>query len=73
MQAPGEYNEDIFKGLDICLDEMAKRKMRATMTLNNEWQWSGGFAQYVSWAQNNSEIPYPVSEMCSIRTLSFSY
>jgi hypothetical protein len=60
MQAPGEYNENIFKGLDICLDEMAKRGMRATMTLNNEWQWSGGFAQYVSWAQNNSEIPYPV-------------
>lgn len=61
MEAPGQYNEDIFKGLDICLDEMSKRGMRATMTLNNEWQWSGGFAQYVSWAQNDSPIPYPAS------------
>jgi mannan endo-1,4-beta-mannosidase len=61
MESPGEYNEKIFKGLDICLDEMSKRGMRATMTLNNEWQWSGGFAQYVSWATNNSKIPYPSS------------
>ncbi|KAH8727893.1 glycoside hydrolase superfamily [Phaeosphaeriaceae sp. PMI808] len=63
MQAPGKYNEPVFKGLDICLAEMSKRGMRATMTLNNEWQWSGGFAQYVSWAQNGSTgvIPYPSS------------
>ena len=61
MDAPGQYNEVVFQGLDICLDEMSKRGMRATMTLNNEWQWSGGFAQYVSWAQNNTLIPYPSS------------
>jgi mannan endo-1,4-beta-mannosidase len=39
MKAPGEYNDDIFNGLDICLAEMSKRGMRATMTLSNEWQW----------------------------------
>jgi mannan endo-1,4-beta-mannosidase len=61
MDAPRKYNEVVFKGLDVCLDEMSKRGMRATMTLNNEWQWSGGFAQYVSWAQNNTMIPYPSS------------
>lgn len=61
MKAPGVYNEDIFVGLDRCLDEMSKRGMRATMTLSNEWQWSGGFAQYVSWANDNSPIPYPSS------------
>jgi mannan endo-1,4-beta-mannosidase len=33
MEAPGQYNDDIFKGLDICLAEMSKRGMRATMTL----------------------------------------
>lgn len=59
--SPGEYNEDIFVGLDRCLAEMGKRGMRATMTLANEWQWSGGFGQYVSWATNNSQIPYPSS------------
>jgi mannan endo-1,4-beta-mannosidase len=61
MDAPGKYNEKIFKGLDICLDEMGKRGMRATMTLGDEWQWSGGFAQFVSWAMDNKPIPYPAS------------
>ncbi|KAF1361678.1 glycoside hydrolase [Lizonia empirigonia] len=61
MNAPGQYNDDIFRGLDICLAEMSKRGMRATMTLSNEWQWSGGFGQYVSWVNNNTQIPYPES------------
>ncbi|KAF2115936.1 glycoside hydrolase superfamily [Lophiotrema nucula] len=61
LDAPGKYNEKIFQGLDICLDEMGKRGMRATMTLGNEWQWSGGFAQFVSWATNDQPIPYPSS------------
>jgi mannan endo-1,4-beta-mannosidase len=60
MDAPGQYNEKVFRGLDVCLDEMSKRGMRATMTLNNEWQWSGGFAQYINWATNKA-IPYPSS------------
>ncbi|KAF1963240.1 glycoside hydrolase [Byssothecium circinans] len=60
MDSPGKYNEKVFEGLDRCLDEMSKRGMRATMTLNNEWQWSGGFAQYINWATNQS-IPYPPS------------
>ncbi|KAL9057987.1 MAG: hypothetical protein Q9162_001979 [Coniocarpon cinnabarinum] len=61
QEAPGQYNEAIFVGLDRCLDEMQKRGMRATMTLNNQWQWSGGFSQYVSWANNNELIEYPSS------------
>ncbi|KAF2793123.1 glycoside hydrolase family 5 protein [Melanomma pulvis-pyrius CBS 109.77] len=61
LEAPGRYNEELFQGLDICLAEMGKRGMRATMTLGNQWQWSGGFAQFVSWAQNNTAIPYPES------------
>lgn len=61
QSAPGIYNEKIFQGLDTCLDEMSKRGMRATMTLSNEWHWSGGFAQYVSWALNDTSIPYPSS------------
>lgn len=60
MQSPGQYNEKVFQGLDICLDEMSQRGMRATMTLADEWQWSGGFAQYISWATNKT-IPYPSS------------
>lgn len=61
MPSPGHWNEDIFVGLDRCLAEMAKRGMRATMTLNDQWQWSGGFAQYVSWSHGNEAIAYPPS------------
>lgn len=61
QESPGQYNEAVFVGLDRCLAEMANRGMRATMTLNNQWQWSGGFAQYVSWAHDNEIIEYPSS------------
>jgi mannan endo-1,4-beta-mannosidase len=56
--APGVYNKDLLEGLDYLLAEMAKRKMVAVLFLNNAWEWSGGFAQYVSWSQQKP-IPYP--------------
>jgi mannan endo-1,4-beta-mannosidase len=48
--APGQYNQDLLVGLDVLLDEMAKRDMLAVLYLNNFWPWSGGMSQYVSWA-----------------------
>ncbi|KAJ3087434.1 hypothetical protein HK102_011113 [Quaeritorhiza haematococci] len=60
MSSPGVYNEDVFEGLDFALDEIAKRGMKAVMVFSNQWQWSGGFAQYVNWAEG-STIPYPPS------------
>ncbi len=56
--APGVYNDDLLEGLDYLLAEMAKRDMKAVVCLNNYWMWSGGFPQYVSWA-DSSAIPYP--------------
>lgn len=50
-QCPGTYNTDVLDGFDFLISEMGKRKMRATVTLNNEWHWSGGFVQYVLWAR----------------------
>lgn len=55
---PGVYNEDLWKGLDFLLAEMAKRNMKAVMVLGNFWTWSGGFPQYLKWAQNDT-IPFP--------------
>lgn len=49
IEAPGEYNDNLLRGLDFLLDEMAKRDMKAVLYLNNFWQWSGGMAQYVAW------------------------
>ncbi|KAG2194812.1 hypothetical protein INT46_011773 [Mucor plumbeus] len=56
----GEYNENIFRGLDYLLDAISKRKMTAVMTLSNFWHWSGGFAQYIAWI-THKKIPYPVT------------
>lgn len=48
--APGIYNDTIFAGLDFLLAEMAKRDMLAVLYLNNSWEWSGGYGQYLQWA-----------------------
>jgi mannan endo-1,4-beta-mannosidase len=49
-RAPRDYDEELLRGLDFCLAEMAKRDQRGILFLSNYWQWSGGFAQYVRWA-----------------------
>jgi mannan endo-1,4-beta-mannosidase len=49
--APGVYNDTIFDGLDFFLSELGKRKMHAVLFLNNSWDWSGGYDQYLKWAQ----------------------
>jgi hypothetical protein len=60
MPMPGVYNEQVFKGLDLFLDELSRRAMRAVMVLNNYWEWTGGMGQYVSWS-DGSQIPDRVS------------
>jgi mannan endo-1,4-beta-mannosidase len=52
QESPGVYNERLLKGLDFLLAEMSKRDMKAVMVMGNYWEWSGGMAQYVSWAEN---------------------
>lgn len=58
QNTPGVYDERILVGLDRLLAEMGQRDMRAVLVLNNFFQWSGGMAQYVSWATGDP-IPYP--------------
>ena len=58
--APGVYSNAVLEGLDYVLAEMNVREMHAVVVLNNYWHWSGGMAQYVSWAES-SAIPYPPS------------
>lgn len=47
---PGRYNEDLLRGLDFALDQMARRGMKAVVFLNNQWEWSGGMSTYVLWS-----------------------
>ncbi|NDV83168.1 beta-galactosidase [Bacteroides sp. 51] len=48
--APGVYNDTILAGLDYLLVEMSRRDMSAILYLNNSWEWSGGYSQYLEWA-----------------------
>ena len=57
-RAPRDWDEDLLRGLDFCLAEMARRDMRAILFVSNYWQWSGSFAQYVRWITGEA-IPDP--------------
>ncbi len=54
LQEPrGVFNDHILQGLDMLLSEMSTRNMKAVIFLSNNWEWSGGFLQYLRW---NNEI-----------------
>lgn len=58
QEQAGQYNEDVLKGFDYFLDEAAQRKMKIVFVLNNNWEWSGGFGQYLEWAgKKNPPLP----------------
>ena len=48
--APGVYNDTLLVGLDRFLVELGKRDMQAVLYMNNSWEWSGGYGQYMEWA-----------------------
>lgn len=45
----GEFDEGVLDGLDLVLSEMGKRDLKAVVFLSNNWEWSGGFQQYLAW------------------------
>ncbi|MET0752595.1 MAG: cellulase family glycosylhydrolase [Pyrinomonadaceae bacterium] len=47
--AQGKFDEMVARSLDLLLDEMGKRDMKAVIYLSNNWEWSGGFQQYLIW------------------------
>src|SRR5688572_12778158 len=50
----GNFDAATLDGLDRVLAEMGKRQMKAVIFLSNNWEWSGGFQQYLIW---NKVIP----------------
>jgi mannan endo-1,4-beta-mannosidase len=50
----GVFDEGVLDGLDLVLAEMGKRGMKAVVFLSNNWEWSGGFQQYLDW---NGRVP----------------
>lgn len=51
----GKFNENNLDGLDLVLSEMGKRDMKAVIFLSNNWEWSGGFQQYLIWNDKVSD------------------
>ena len=50
----GKFNTEVLDGLDIILAEMGKRNLKAVIFFSNNWEWSGGFQQYLIW---NNRVP----------------
>ena len=48
--SPGDVDDTLLIGLDFLLAEMGKRKVKAVIFFSNYWEWSGGFTQYLAWA-----------------------
>ena len=48
--AAGVYNDTLLVGLDRFLAELGRRGMEAVLYLNNSWEWTGGYSQYLEWA-----------------------
>ncbi|MGK4002897.1 glycoside hydrolase family 2 TIM barrel-domain containing protein [Sorangium sp. So ce1036] len=47
--------EEFADHLKTVLDEIHGRGMKAVMTLNDFWHWSGGMPQYMKWAHEEAE------------------
>lgn len=51
----GKFNSEVLEGLDLLLFEMSKREMKAVIFFSNNWEWSGGFQQYLTWNKQISK------------------
>ncbi len=49
LKEPGILSPKLLEGLDFLLNEMQQRDMVAVLYLTNNWEWSGGMAQYLNW------------------------
>jgi mannan endo-1,4-beta-mannosidase len=49
VKEPGVYSPKLLKGLDYLLHQMQLRNMCAVLYFTNNWEWSGGMAQYLNW------------------------
>jgi mannan endo-1,4-beta-mannosidase len=61
QKEPGVYNDTILIGLDYLLNQMDLRDMKAVLYLNNSWEWSGGYSQYLEWI-NRDKAPNPSTD-----------
>lgn len=58
QEKKGKYNEEILKSFDFFLEQCEIRNIKVVIVLNNNWEWSGGFGQYLEWA-GKGKAPLP--------------
>lgn len=58
QKAPGVYDDTLLVALDRLMIELGKRDMCAVLFLNNSWEWTGGYGQYLEWA-GKGKAPNP--------------
>lgn len=47
--ASNVFDSSVLYGLDYLLTQLGKRNMKAVLFISNNWEWSGGFLQYLNW------------------------
>lgn len=52
----GKFNDMNLNGLDILMDEAGKRNIKVILFLSNNWEWSGGWLQYLIWNNKIDKI-----------------
>ncbi len=45
----GKFSDENLKGLDFLMSEAGKRNIKVVLFLSNNWEWSGGWLQYLNW------------------------
>jgi len=58
---PGVYDDNLLDGLDYFMAEAGKRDIKVVLFLTNNWEWSGGYAQYLNW-MGWGDYPYPAEK-----------
>lgn len=57
----GKFREEVLEGLDFLLSECEKRDLKVVLFFTNNWEWSGGFGQYLEW-NGAGKTPLPKTE-----------
>ncbi|GHT30768.1 endo-1,4-beta-mannosidase [Bacteroidia bacterium] len=55
QKQPGVYEDYLWDGLDFFMNEVGKRDMTVVLFLTNNWDWSGGYMQYLTWTKAGTQ------------------
>lgn len=61
QETQGAFNEEVLQGLDYLLQQCGRRNLKVVLYFTNQWEWSGGFGQYLEW-NGLGKTPLPKTE-----------